>query len=46
MPMVNVYQFEADRCDLEYNQRRLEIFANLIQQRVYIDAIFETRQQL
>ena len=46
MPMVNIYQFEADRCDLEYDIEKLEFFANLIQQRAYIDAIFENRQQL
>ena len=46
MPMVNIYEYEIDKCNLEYNINRLEFFAGLIEQRVYIDSVFESRQQL
>jgi energy-coupling factor transporter ATP-binding protein EcfA2 len=46
MPMVNIYEFNFHQCDLEYKQDRLEVFASLIEQRVDIDAVFESRQQL
>lgn len=49
MPMVNIYEFNEfnlDQCDLEYNQDKLEVFASLIEQRVELDAVFESRQQL
>lgn len=46
MPMVNIYEFEVNQCDLKYKENRLEVFAGLVKQRVYIDAIFESRQQL
>ena len=46
MPMVNIYEFTPDRCDLEYKQDKLEALYSLIERRVDIDAVFESRQQL
>ncbi|MEH2195613.1 MAG: P-loop NTPase fold protein [Nostoc sp.] len=46
VPMVNIYELERDRCDLNYNQTGLEAVASLIEKRVDIDAIFESRQEL
>ncbi|MGK7954904.1 MAG: hypothetical protein AB4063_06525 [Crocosphaera sp.] len=46
MPMVNIYEFNAEEWDLDYKEDRLESLANLIEQRVDIDAVFESRQQL
>ena len=46
MPMVNIYEFNADQWDLYYKEDKLESLANLIKQRVNIDAVFESRQQL
>ncbi|MEN9869417.1 MAG: hypothetical protein RLZZ171_400 [Cyanobacteriota bacterium] len=46
MPMVNIYELELESCELEYQEDRLEVFASLIDQRVDIDAVFESRQQL
>ena len=44
--MVNIYQLDRDRCDLDYNQTGLEAIADVIEQRVNIEAVFETRQHL
>ena len=46
MPMVNIYQFERDRQDLDYNQTNLEAVAGLIERRVDINAVFESREDL
>ena len=46
MPMVNIYEFNFNECDLEYKEDKLEVFASLIEQRVDIDEVFESRQQL
>ena len=46
MPMVNFYEFELHNCDLAYKNDRLEALATLVQQRVYIDSVFESREQL
>lgn len=46
MPMVNIYEYELDQWELKYKEDRLEIFASLVEQRVDIDAVFESRQQL
>jgi len=46
VPMVNIYEFERDRCHLNYNQTGLEAVASLIEKRVDIDAVFESRQEL
>lgn len=46
MPMVNIYEFNLNQCDLEYKQDKLEALASLIERRVNIDAVFESSQQL
>jgi len=46
MPMVNIYEFERDCCDLTHKQAGLDAVASLIEQRVEIEAVFESRQQL
>ncbi|MGK7940637.1 MAG: ATP-binding protein [Crocosphaera sp.] len=46
MPMVNIYEFNGDEWDLDYNENKLESLVNLIEQRVNIDEVFESRQQL
>ena len=46
VPMVNIYELERDRCHLNYNQTGLEAVASVIQKRVDIDAVFESRQEL
>ena len=46
MPMVNIYKSELDKCDLDYREDRIEVLANLVGQRVDIEAVFESRQQL
>ncbi|MGK7883109.1 MAG: P-loop NTPase fold protein [Crocosphaera sp.] len=46
MPMVNIYELDAEEWDLDYKEDKLESLANLIEQRVNIDAVFESRQQL
>lgn len=46
VPMVNIYEFDRSRCDLDYNQQALAGVANLIEKRVDIDAVFADRQQL
>ncbi|KYC35078.1 hypothetical protein WA1_10125 [Scytonema hofmannii PCC 7110] len=46
VPMVNIYEFERDICHLNYNREGLEAVASLIERRVDIDAVFESRQEL
>lgn len=46
VPMVNIYQFERDRCDLDYVEEGLEAVASMIERRVEIAAVFGSRQQL
>ncbi|MEA5628124.1 P-loop NTPase fold protein [Nostoc sp. UHCC 0251] len=46
VPMVNIYELERDRCHLNYNQTGLEAVASVIEKRVDIDAVFESRQEL
>jgi histone H3/H4/energy-coupling factor transporter ATP-binding protein EcfA2 len=46
VPMVNIYEFERDRCDLVHNQVGLAAIARLIEQRVEIDAVFESQDLL
>ena len=46
MPMINIYQFERDRPDLQHNQENLEEVANLIERRVDVDAVFESHSDL
>jgi Cdc6-like AAA superfamily ATPase len=42
MPMVNIYQFERERCDLAYDETALKAMCSLIEQRVEIGRIFES----
>lgn len=44
--MVNIYKLERLRCDLEYNDVGIKAVASLIEQRIDIDAVFESRQDL
>ncbi|MDJ0618172.1 MAG: AAA family ATPase [Calothrix sp. MO_192.B10] len=46
VPMVDIYEFERDSCDLKYNQTGLDAVASLIEKRVDIDAVFASRQEL
>jgi hypothetical protein len=46
MPMVNIYQFQRDSCDLDYNPAALDNMAKIIEQRVEVEAIFDSREQL
>jgi energy-coupling factor transporter ATP-binding protein EcfA2 len=46
MPMVNIYQFERDQCDLTYDDEALEAMNGLIEQRVEVDQVFESRDAL
>jgi len=46
VPMVNIYEYERDRCHLNYNHAGLDAVASVIERRVDIDAVFESRQQL
>ncbi|MEM7773797.1 MAG: hypothetical protein AAF327_25245, partial [Cyanobacteria bacterium P01_A01_bin.37] len=46
MPMVSVYQFERDRPSLDYNPEGLNLMAALIEQRIDIDAVFHSRDEL
>lgn len=46
VPMVGIYQFDRDRCDLEYDLAGLETMASLIEQRVHVEAVFESREVL
>jgi energy-coupling factor transporter ATP-binding protein EcfA2 len=46
VPMVNIYELNRDDCDLNYNQAGLDTIASLIERRVEVDKIFESREQL
>ncbi|GAA6622394.1 hypothetical protein [Scytonema sp. NUACC26] len=46
VPMVNIYEFKRDVWHLNYNREGLEAVASLIERRVDIDAVFESRQEL
>jgi hypothetical protein len=46
VPMVDIYELERDRCDLNYNQTGLEAVASVIEKRVDIDAVFASHQEL
>jgi energy-coupling factor transporter ATP-binding protein EcfA2 len=46
VPMVNIYQFERDRCDLAYNEPVLAKMASVVEQRVEVDAVFAERESL
>lgn len=46
VPMVNIYEFNRDECDLNYNEFNLNAMAGLIDRRVEVDKIFDSREQL
>lgn len=46
VPMVNIYHLVRERCDLEYNQIGLDAIASIIEQRVDVDLLFESRNEL
>jgi Cdc6-like AAA superfamily ATPase len=46
MSMVNIYEFDRDRCDLNCDLIGLESVASLIEKRVDVDAVFDSRKQL
>ncbi len=46
MPMVNIYNLVLSDCDLECNPVGLNAIAGVVEGRVNIDAVFESRDQL
>ena len=44
--MVNIYNFNRDKIDLDYNEEGLNAVASLIEKRVNIDAVFQSRDHL
>ncbi|MEA5552875.1 P-loop NTPase fold protein [Anabaena cylindrica UHCC 0172] len=46
VPMVNIYQLDRNICNLEYNQVGLQAIASLVEKRVDIDAVFNSRAEL
>lgn len=46
VPMVNIYQFQQDKFDLEYNQTALEAVVTLIEKRVDVSSVFVSRDQV
>jgi GTPase SAR1 family protein len=46
MPMVNIYEFDRDRCDLAYSEPALKAVAHLIDRRVDVDRVFESPDAL
>ena len=46
VPMVNIYQFDRNVRDLNYNQIGLDTIASLIEKRVDVNAVFNSRQEL
>lgn len=46
MPMINIYQFDREAIDLEYNPDGLEGVISIIEQRVDVEAVFEGREPL
>ncbi|MTJ11713.1 AAA family ATPase [Anabaena sp. UHCC 0187] len=44
--MVNIYQFDRNVRDLNYNQIGLDTIASLIEKRVDVDAVFNSREEL
>ncbi|BAZ09999.1 hypothetical protein NIES4071_18130 [Calothrix sp. NIES-4071] len=43
VPMVNIYEFQAQQCNLGYDSGALEAIVGLIEKRVDINAIFDSR---
>jgi hypothetical protein len=46
VPMVNIYQFDRNVRDLNYNQIGLDTIASSIEKRVNVDAVFGSRAEL
>lgn len=46
VPMVNIYNFNRNEINLDYKMDALHAIASLIEKRVNIDAVFESRQNL
>lgn len=46
VPMVNIYEFQAQECNLAYNINALEAIVSLVEKRVDIDAVFDSREQV
>lgn len=46
MSMVNIYQFQRDSCDLDCDSAAVDEMAKVIERRVEIEAVFESRPQL
>ncbi|HCQ20331.1 MAG: hypothetical protein AN481_06660 [Aphanizomenon flos-aquae LD13] len=46
VPMVNIYQFDRNVRDLNYNQIGLDTIASSIEKRVNVDAVFDSRAEL
>ncbi|MDJ0708202.1 MAG: ATP-binding protein [Leptolyngbyaceae cyanobacterium MO_188.B28] len=44
MPMVNVYRFDRETVELEPDLEGLELMAQLIEQRIDVDQIFDSRE--
>ncbi|MEH2257549.1 P-loop NTPase fold protein [Nostoc sp.] len=46
VPMVNIYEFEQDKNELAHNDDGITAITSLVEQRVEVDAVFESRQLL
>ncbi|WP_413175776.1 P-loop NTPase fold protein [Anabaena azotica] len=46
VPMVNIYQLDRNIYNLDYNQPGLDAIASLVEKRVDIDAVFNSRAEL
>jgi len=46
LPMVNIYKFDSQKVDLEYNDRHLKAMAKIIDKRVNTNILFESEQDL
>lgn len=46
LPMVNIYQFDRQKIDLQYSDRHLKAMAEIIAKRVNPDILFESEQEL
>lgn len=44
VPMINVYEFDRDKLDLDYNPDGLEAMAAMVARRVEVTAVFESRE--
>lgn len=46
MPMVSIYKLVLEECDLQFNSDGLDGIARLLEQRVDVELLFESREQL